>query len=1300
MMLTADALARTLQKLGPRAALEPDVSDARWRYRQAAAVLSYFDPHKLRPLGGAELGESAATHLLLDATPKEGDGQSGTWILRADVRRAALERLATVEALRSALEANHPRSDDVLQRTLDAAIMRRSLPEALSKDELRSALHVTDWLGGIVGGLPAKADIRRRLEWKDLLDPLQELAQLRWFCGRSREKQRLREFVERSPATSLYVRPPLFVCGPAGVGKSTLLASFLVEYLATEEGQHSFFAYLDFNRPGLVDALELMIEVARQLATQSNQASEEWSALRKRIKDQLAATQGGGSPAESDLRSLMARKEVLCDFANAFGESNRRLLLVLDNFDEARLHGDEFTIALWNLLNEIQGLCPGLRCIQAGRDLPNFLPLTPFELAGLDPASSEELLEHLGVADPEQARKVADQVDGNPQSLHLAARVLQRSRARLATFQGSKETVQASLYREYLTGIEDPELRRLAQYSFVLRHVTPVTVQQVLAEPCGLEVFDRNRAERIVADLRREMLPARISDNEAQHPAGIRRVMLRLLRQTDPERVEAIHQAAIRFYKKSPDFEARTEEMYHRLSSGELVTLGPLAQALRLALDDFPALGQRHLADALEIKLPLDVRALADLEHWERKVEQQARREINRNRAKRALTYLRERMDRSVGSKLYLLEAVVHVRLNSLETARDTIERGLLSIAQIGDCTMHVDLLAERARLEELEEAAERASVDLEDAWMMARRIDDPKRVLSLSLRRLRLHPLPASRSEVELKREVRNALLAVSDTWLKQNPSDLWDSAATVGEEYPEVISRAVRLVGSPKFSQSQLHRLFALVPTALIRVEPSAASASSMGAQVIATESSTGADVSEIANLILDLVKASPRPEVLKGIVELIEAARTNKEHSTVVVDGTRHRNDQSKEPGVTPNLPESAKSGQSSTTTLKLSDERRLVDIITKQARSSGTGALVYFINMMQKLDVPQVVRDEFVEGLDRNAELNAGRLVKWALSYGSSRDERIPLVSSIIQQLYDRAGYDDVALLTSLTAVYGLANSPRDIAELRARYLIPQPPDSVARPGEFGPPIHPIGSTDPKTLQGFLTRNPDFLDVWLLKQAIERARSVCLIEVPRIGKKGSGVLIDKDLILTNFHVISKTEDAALSSLEMNVADAFLRFGAFRSEGAAAEGQIVGLARKDPVVAFSPVNSQDFALLRVDGAIAKLSDVAPALFATRIPAVGTAIHILQHPQGGSMKLALSSNGVTGTDLANGLIQYVTHTEDGSSGSPCFDADWRLIALHHAQRAGTFGGVLREGILMNSIYKQIAEKITVQPS
>jgi V8-like Glu-specific endopeptidase len=29
---------------------------------------------------------------------------------------------------------------------------------------------------------------------------------------------------------------------------------------------------------------------------------------------------------------------------------------------------------------------------------------------------------------------------------------------------------------------------------------------------------------------------------------------------------------------------------------------------------------------------------------------------------------------------------------------------------------------------------------------------------------------------------------------------------------------------------------------------------------------------------------------------------------------------------------------------------------------------------------------------------------------------------------------------------------------------------------------------------------------------------------------------------------------------------------------------------------------------------------------------------------------------------------VSYKTNTDGGSSGSPCFDQDWNLVALHHS--------------------------------
>lgn len=70
--------------------------------------------------------------------------------------------------------------------------------------------------------------------------------------------------------------------------------------------------------------------------------------------------------------------------------------------------------------------------------------------------------------------------------------------------------------------------------------------------------------------------------------------------------------------------------------------------------------------------------------------------------------------------------------------------------------------------------------------------------------------------------------------------------------------------------------------------------------------------------------------------------------------------------------------------------------------------------------------------------------------------------------------------------------------------------------------------------------------------------------------------------------------------------------------------------------------------------------------------------------------MQLAPSADAVTFTDAGKGIVQYVTRTGRGSSGAPCFGEDWRVVALHHAERARTFG-TIREGILMGPILREV---------
>ncbi|MCF2144899.1 serine protease [Desmonostoc muscorum LEGE 12446] len=245
------------------------------------------------------------------------------------------------------------------------------------------------------------------------------------------------------------------------------------------------------------------------------------------------------------------------------------------------------------------------------------------------------------------------------------------------------------------------------------------------------------------------------------------------------------------------------------------------------------------------------------------------------------------------------------------------------------------------------------------------------------------------------------------------------------------------------------------------------------------------------------------------------------------------------------------------------------------------------------------------------------------------------------------------------------------------------------DSPVITTDFGPNINWKGETDEIQLQNWLKPNFDYLDVGFLKRAIEQSASVCRIEIPSRKIMGTGVLITPNKILTNYHVFHPNEE---SNIENNARDAVLKFGFFTSDdGGENSGNSFKLDNQKPILRFSKTEHLDYILLQVESKINQEKDIKPARWdGKKLPIEKMGISVLQHPEGDSMKLSISHDGITGVYHNSGLVQYVNKTALGSSGSPCFDEDWCLVALHHAQRAKTFG-TIREGILFAAIYQEI---------
>lgn len=225
-----------------------------------------------------------------------------------------------------------------------------------------------------------------------------------------------------------------------------------------------------------------------------------------------------------------------------------------------------------------------------------------------------------------------------------------------------------------------------------------------------------------------------------------------------------------------------------------------------------------------------------------------------------------------------------------------------------------------------------------------------------------------------------------------------------------------------------------------------------------------------------------------------------------------------------------------------------------------------------------------------------------------------------------------------------------------------------------------------------LESFIPKRFSFqADVGKLRDGLDLASAVCKITFsdrpPEVS--GTGVLIASDLVLTNYHVLSTKEGVDLNkciqTAQFDFGYVSTRFGRTETFKAVASS---------PIEAYSPIEELDYALIRLNIPHPDSFKIEPvplnesANLTPRSP-----LNLLQHPEGEALKVSLSNNGVVKTRDNLGLVLYVNPTKGGSSGSPCFDDDWQLVALHHKNLQTSFGSV-REGILWSAIQDHINKK------
>jgi hypothetical protein len=177
----------------------------------------------------------------------------------------------------------------------------------------------------------------------------------------------------------------------------------------------------------------------------------------------------------------------------------------------------------------------------------------------------------------------------------------------------------------------------------------------------------------------------------------------------------------------------------------------------------------------------------------------------------------------------------------------------------------------------------------------------------------------------------------------------------------------------------------------------------------------------------------------------------------------------------------------------------------------------------------------------------------------------------------------------------------------------------------------------------------------------QMGIDRCRAVACVCKETGEGFGTGFLVrgsdlheplgEEFLLLTNAHVVSNDPQVR---------------GALHPDETFISFEALGLRKilVKELLWTSPPHELDASLLRLSKPV---GGVIPYPVAPRLPLADgqQRIYIVGHPRGGKLSFSLHDNLLL--DHQDPRIHYRTPTEGGSSGSPVFNQQWRLVGLHH---------------------------------
>lgn len=176
------------------------------------------------------------------------------------------------------------------------------------------------------------------------------------------------------------------------------------------------------------------------------------------------------------------------------------------------------------------------------------------------------------------------------------------------------------------------------------------------------------------------------------------------------------------------------------------------------------------------------------------------------------------------------------------------------------------------------------------------------------------------------------------------------------------------------------------------------------------------------------------------------------------------------------------------------------------------------------------------------------------------------------------------------------------------------------------------------------------------IYILNLALEAEKAVVHLRTP--SGMGTGFAIAPNLLMTNNHVIPSRETAEQTEYTFN----------YQLDINGKECQIQTVQAL-PEGAFYTNAELDYTIITLKDAP---NFGNPLILKNQQMRQDDRVAIIQHPGGHLKKISMQNNFVAYAD--NEVVQYTTSTLPGSSGSPVFDNEFKVVAIHHS------GGMLPE--------------------